>query len=132
MKNMKKRMSWLLLGLFLVASLLTVSRLEAASAVVAPVTLKVYNPTGAIQVNYLFSPRLADLNGKTICEVSNGGWEADRTFPAIREALQNKYPTVKIIPYTEFPVGTYEIDVDSIGDLVKKKGCQAAIVGNAG
>ena len=129
---MGKRIIWLIWGVFLMAGFWTGNLLAAAPSAAAPVTLEVYNPTGAIQVSYLFAPRLADLNGKTICEVSDDGWEADRTFPAIREALQEKFPTAKIIPYTEFPVGTYEIDVDSIGDLLKKKGCQAAIVGNAG
>jgi len=129
---MKKRIIWLMWGVFLMAGLWTGNLLAAAPSAAAPVTLEVYNPTGAIQVSYLFAPRLADLNGKTICEVSDDGWEAYRTFPAFREALQEKFPTAKIIPYTEFPVGTYEIDVDNIGDLLKKKGCQAAIVGNAG
>lgn len=129
---MKKRMSWLLLGLFLVASLLTVSRLEAAPAAVAPVTLKVYNPSGAFEMTQTFAPRVDDLNGKTICEVSNGGWEADRIFPAIRDLLQKQFPTTKIVTYDKFPVGITEIDVEKIGEMVKAKGCQAAIVGNAG
>ena len=98
----------------------------------SPVTLEVYDPTGAIEVTQLFAPRLADLNGKTICEVSNGSWEDSRTFPAIRELLQRQFPTAKFVPYTEFPVGSAVIDVDKIGDMVKQKGCQAAIVGNAG
>jgi len=29
------------------------------------------------------------------------------------------------------PVGTPNIDIDAIGDIVKKKGCQAVIVGNS-
>jgi hypothetical protein len=129
---MRKRIIWFILGLFLTAGVWIGTPLAADKSAAVPVSLEVYNPTGAIQVNYLFAPRLADLNGKTICEVSNGGWEANRTFPAIREALKVKFPTAKIISYAEFPVGTYEIDVDNIGDLLKKKGCQAAIVGNAG
>jgi hypothetical protein len=96
------------------------------------VTLKVYDPMGAIAVTQLFSPRLADLSGKTLCELSNDSWEASRTFPAIRELLQRQFPTTKIIPYTEFPKGTAAIDNDKIGDMVKAKGCQGVIVGNAG
>ena len=97
-----------------------------------PVTLKVYDPTGAIEVTQLFAPRLADLNGKTICELSNASWEAYRTFPVIRDLLQKQFPTAKIIPYTEFPEGTAKIDVPNIGNVVKQKGCNAVIVGNAG
>ncbi len=102
------------------------------SSAAEPVTLKVFDPTGAIEVSQLFAPRLADLNGKTICEVSNGSWEDSRTFPAIRELLQKQFPTAKFVPFTEFPVGSAMIDVDKIGDMVKQKACQAAIVGNAG
>ncbi len=55
----------------------------------------------SFQVTPLHAPRLADLNGKTICELSNDNWEWQRTFPVIRELLQRQFPTAKIIPYTE-------------------------------
>ncbi len=98
-----------------------------------PITLEVYDPTGAIEVVNLFAPRLAELNGKTICELSNDSWEAQRTFPAIRELLQRQFPTVKIVPYTEFTHGNRELEgASNIGDMVAKKGCQAVITGNAG
>jgi hypothetical protein len=103
---------------------------EATAA--EPVTLELYNPSGAIEVTQLFSPRLADLHGKTICEVSNGSWEDYRTFPAIRELLLRQFPTAKIVPFTEFPVGSLRIDIDNIGQMAKQKGCQAVITGNAG
>jgi hypothetical protein len=96
-----------------------------------PVTLKVYDPTGAIEVSQPFAPRLADLHGKTICELSNGKFEYERTFPLIRELLQRQFPTAKIIPYTEFPIGNAKIDVDEIGAILKREGCEAVIVGNA-
>ena len=98
-----------------------------------PITLEVYDPTGAIEVTQIFSARLADLHGKTICELSNDSWEANRTFPAIRELLQRQFPTAKIIPYTEFVKGNRELEsARDIGDVVVKRGCQAVIVGNAG
>ena len=76
---------------------------------------------------------MADLHGKTICELSNDSWEADRTFPAIRELLQRQFPTAKIVPYTEFVYGNVQLEsAKDIGDVVVKKGCQAVIVGNAG
>lgn len=96
-----------------------------------PVKLEVYDPSGAIEVTQTFAPRIVDLNGKTICELSNNSWQAHRTFPAIRELLQQKYPTAKIVPFTEFPQGNTGIDDEKTADLVKKKGCQAVIVGNA-
>jgi hypothetical protein len=110
----------------------------AATAVVrdasaqGPVTLKVYNPTGAFQVTQTFAPRLPDLNGKTICEVTNGSWEADRMFPAIRQLLQRQYPTAKIVTFEELPKLSTGIDVPGLEEAVKKYGCQGAIIGNAG
>ncbi len=127
---MDARIKWFTLALLLIA--LMVMTAPAATAQTS-FSLTVYDPTGAIEVTQVHPPRLADLAGKTICEVSTGlTWEAHRTFPRIRELLQKQYPTVKIIPYTEFPAGSEAIDNDDTADLVKSKGCQAAIVGNGG
>ncbi len=96
------------------------------------VTLKVYNPTGAIETTRVHAPRLDTLAGKTICELSNGGWEYDRIFPAIRELLQKQFPTAKIIPYTETISQRSVIEnLDQVGKVVKEKGCQAVITGMA-
>ena len=126
---------------FLFALMMAASLPCAKGALAAnPVTLRLYDPSGAFEVRQVFAPRLNDLNGKTICELSDGQWEDNRTFPVIRESLQRLFPTAKIIPYTEFPHessgsasgGGFAIDLDSTANLVKQKGCQAAIVGNAG
>ncbi len=61
-------------------------------------SLEVYDPTGTIEMTELYAPRLADLSGKTICELSDLTWEDHRTFPLIRELLQKRFPDVKIIP----------------------------------
>ena len=111
---------------------LSVCPLTKTALAADPVTLEVFDPTGSMEVTQLFTPRLADLNGKTVCELSDDMWEAHRTFPVIRELLQRQFPTAKIVPYTEFPMGTTNIDSDKIGGTVKAKGCQAVIVGNAG
>jgi hypothetical protein len=97
-----------------------------------PVTLEVYDPSGAFQITQLFAPRLATLHDKTICEVSDVTWEANRTFPLIADLLQKLFPTIKFVSWDQFPTGVFGIDSDKIGELVKAKGCQAAIVGNAG
>ncbi len=99
------------------------------AAAESPVTLEVYNPTGAQEITQLFAPRLATLEGKTICALSNDTWQAQRTAPLILDLLHNKFPTSKIVPNTDFPT---VIDDDKVADLVVKKGCQAVIVGNAG
>jgi hypothetical protein len=103
---------------------------EAAEA--GPVTLELFDPTGAIEVTALHAPRLDTLDGKTICELTNTSWESPRTFPAIRELLQKQFPTVKIIPYTEFPQGTLPMATQEAVDAVKAAGCDAVITGNAG
>ncbi len=82
-----------------------------------------------------FAPRLADLNGKTICEVSDYSWEHERTFPLIASLLQKQFPTVKIVTYDKFIVldnDAMSRDFPGLDNAVKKAGCQAAIVGNAG
>jgi hypothetical protein len=98
-----------------------------------PVTLEVYDPTGGFEITKLNAPRLPDLNGKTICEISNDTWETRRTFPLIRELLQKKFPTAKIIPYTEVVATRAQCEnLDYVAKMVKQKGCQAVISGNAG
>jgi len=95
------------------------------------VTMEVNHPAGGLEPTELHAPRVKDLSGKTICELSNGKWEDLRTFASIRESLQKRIPDVKIIPLTEFPVGSEQIDKESTIDLIVQKGCQAVITGNA-
>lgn len=92
------------------------------------ISLEVYDPTGVTEITELYAPRLASLKGKTICELSNSSWESDRTFPFIRQLLQRRFPDIKIIPYTEFPRNAQG---DVPFELLKEKGCDGAIIGNA-
>jgi hypothetical protein len=125
-KGMKRRIT--LIGVLLVMSLWAAYTAAADD----PVTLEVYNPTGSFQITQTFAPRLADLGGKTICEITNGSWEGDRTFPRIRQLLQRQYPTAKLMAFDQFPVLDTKVDIAGLEDAVRKAGCQAAIVGNAG
>jgi hypothetical protein len=93
--------------------------------------LEVYNPTGSAELVQLHAPRLDTLAGKTICELWNGSWGGERTFPVVRELLQKRFPGAKFIPFTEFPVGTEHIDNETTIDRVVRRGCQAVITGNA-
>ena len=105
----------------------------AAAGEAGPVTLELYDPTGATEITQLHAPRLDTLEGKTICELWNGDFEGNRTFPLIEELLKKQFPTAKFIPYTEFPVGRLQIsDVKNIGKIVKEMGCDAVITGNGG
>lgn len=95
--------------------------------------IEVYNPGGATEMANSHASRLDTLNGKTICELSNGRWEYSRTFALIRKLLRKRFPDAKIIPYTESPMGpgTGGIEDKGIEELVKRKGCDCVIVGNA-
>ena len=95
------------------------------------ISLEVYHPGGVVETVNFHARRLDTLKGKTIGELSDGAYEADRTFTLIRSLLQERFPGLKIIPYTEFPVGMAEIDAEGIEAKVREKGCDAVIVGNA-
>ena len=93
-------------------------------------TLEVYDPTGAMEITEFHAPRLDDLNGKTICELSNRLWEDFRIFPRMRELIRKRFPDANIIPYTEFP-NVYGAEEHVLIEKLKEKGVDAAIVGNA-
>jgi hypothetical protein len=132
---MEKRILYLFMGGLIVIGLWSGGYASAAAASPenqGPVSLTIHDPTGAFEVTQLFAKRLDTLAGKTICELSNDDWETYRTFPAIRGLLQKQYPSARVIPYTEFPTGSFYIDSDKTAQLAKTKGCDGVIVGNAG
>ncbi len=97
--------------------------------VVSPVGLDAVGRRSAAQ-------RIDDLNGKTVCEIWNGVFKGDVAFPIIREALRQRFPGVRIIPYTEFahtpgsdnPTQQREVARQS-AMLAKDKGGDAVITG---
>jgi hypothetical protein len=128
---MERRINWSLIGVFLVASLCWVGYVsEAAGAV----TLELYDPAGASEVTILHAPRLDTLAGKTICELADNQWESWRTFPLIESLLKRQFPTSKIIPWDAFPNdGDHNYpNWAAHPGILKEKGCDAVIVGNAG
>jgi hypothetical protein len=105
---------------------------EHDSGVISPVGL-----SGA--QNRAIAPRLETLNGKTIGEVYNHHFKGDSMFPLYRQLLRQRYPGVRVIPYTELPASfvggdtTYHRTVaQQIAALAKEKGCDALISGNGG
>lgn len=81
--------------------------------------------------------RLVSLDGKTVGEFWNGVFKGDQTFPVIRRLLQQRYPRLKVIPYTEFPhtPGTdhpakQREHAQHMAVLAREKGCDAVISGN--
>jgi hypothetical protein len=80
--------------------------------------------------------RPSDLNGKTIGMVTNGAFRSDIIFPIVQELLQKRFPDVRVIPFTEFPIhslrgstrdllGRIEVTVAAL----KKAGCDGVITG---
>ena len=94
-------------------------------------TLEVINPCGPVGSSTNFAPRLSDLNGKTIGMLSNMLGEADRTFARIRELLEKRFPDATVLGPREFPEGGDHIDAEGIVDIVRGRGCDAVITGNA-
>ena len=98
--------------------------------VVSPVGIEIVKRRGV-------SPRIADLNGKTVCEVWNGVFKGNQTFPVIRRLLQQRFPSINIVPFTEFPNmpgGDNPRELRERAQLVAKiareKGAHALISGN--
>ena len=86
------------------------------------------------------APRLDTLNGKTVCEIWNGGFGGEISFPIIEKMLGERYPGVKVIPYSEFPLTTVsslratikEKMFEAVRATLVEKGCDAVITGNGG
>jgi hypothetical protein len=109
---------------------------------------QVLRPFGeATAVAALSSPRLDGLAGKTICELSSNMYNAEISFPIIRELLRQRYPDIKkVIPYTEINKGLPDSTVMTYSGTIEEqekkteaavavaiqKGCDAIIVGNGG
>ena len=84
------------------------------------------------------APRLDSLDGKTIGEIWNGGFRGDESFPLIRKILQERFPTLKIIPYSEFTIASIssmfpdrkQQTLEKLSAEIRAKGCDAIITGN--
>ena len=104
---MKKRACWLIIGMFLVASL------SVSGAIAAPpsakgvkaagsVTLKVLNPRGESEPppNLAITARVTDLAGKKIGLYWLGKPDGDVFFARVQKLLEEKFPTATVLQYT--------------------------------
>ena len=76
------------------------------------------------------APPVADLNGKTICEIWNGRFKGDRIFPILNEELRKQYPDIKIIDHRTMgdSHGTNEREyVADLSNLLRQHGSDAVI-----
>ncbi|HUF82888.1 MAG TPA: hypothetical protein VMN03_17260 [Burkholderiales bacterium] len=100
--------------------------------------MEVVSPLGLDTVKRIgAAPRVGPLDGKTIGEIWNGVFKGDVTFPVIRRLLKQRYPGLRIIPYTEFPhapgsdhPAEQREHARRVAALAREKGCDAVISGN--
>jgi hypothetical protein len=96
-------------------------------------TYSVVSPLGETTVKMIaMAPRLDTLANKTVCMVSNSAFKVNITMPAIARALQEKYPGVKVVPYTEMPTAYSGSNWEAMPGQFKTKGCDAVLSGNGG
>ena len=111
------------------------------------IKMEVANPLGHSTIKPVsLAPRLGTLNGKRICELSSNMYNAQISFPILRELLRKRYPDIQVIPFNEMNEGLPESTVmtysgmiadqerktNAAVSLAKIKGCDAVIVGNGG
>jgi hypothetical protein len=97
---------------------------------------KVVWPLGKIMYQPVtLKPRPTNLNGITICELSDYGFKGEVIFPLIRKLLKQRYPDIKFIEYTNLgnTHGAQENEViSSLPEKLQKYGCGAVISGVGG
>jgi hypothetical protein len=100
----------------------------------------VVSPIGESTVKMIsMTPRLHTLAGKTVCMAWNRAFKADIALPAIGEQLQQIYPDITIVPYTEMPSAPRpsppdnpQKDAEDLRVALKEKGCSAFVTGDGG
>jgi hypothetical protein len=95
------------------------------------VSLEFYDPSGALEVNVPFAPRLDTLEGKRIGIITNDQWQAYRMMPALKEMLEKDFAKVEVLPIDAYPQGNLLIGTEETAKAVKASGVDAVIVGNA-
>jgi hypothetical protein len=105
---MEKPMSWLVVGLFLIASLWIGNILEVAPAEASSITLELLNPRAEFEPppNLAIAPRVTDLAGKKIGLYWNGKPDGNLFFDRVQELLKKKFPTITVMRYSgAFDIG---------------------------
>lgn len=102
-----------------------------------PERFEVLSPVGEPSAKRETSARrVADLNGKTICQVTNGHYKADVVLPAVGALIKKRFPTARIIPWTEFPIIDTLSDIEErlkrLSVLLRERGADAVISSTGG
>jgi hypothetical protein len=102
--------------------------------------IQVISPEGLpLAASSGLSRPLDTVAGKTIGEVYNNHFKGELMFQTYRRLFKEKFPGVKVIPFTEFPTvfvggdpASQKKTAREIAALAKERGCDAIITGNGG
>ena len=78
------------------------------------------------------APRIADLNGKTVCELWDAILRGDEIYPLVRAHIRARFPDVRFVGYEAFGNfhGAREREVTAeLPAKLRAHGADAAIVG---
>ena len=95
------------------------------------IRLEVHDPSGALEVRQPHAPRLPALAGTRVGFVSNEQWQAYRMLPLLKSLLEADFPGIEVLPIDAFPQGNAVIGSEETAALVKARGVDAVIIGNA-
>ena len=95
------------------------------------IRVEFHDPSGAIEVKRPHAPRVAALAGKRVGFVSNEQWQAYRMLPLLKSLLEADFPGIEVLPIDAFPQGNAVIGSEETAALVKARGVDAVIIGNA-
>jgi hypothetical protein len=95
------------------------------------IRLEFHDPSGAIEVRQPHAPRLPALAGTRVGFVSNEQWQAYRMLPLLKSLLEADFPGIEVLPIDAFPQGNAVIGSEETAALVKARGVDAVIIGNA-
>ena len=95
------------------------------------IRLEFHDPSGALEVRQPHAPRLPALAGTRVGLVSNEQWQAYRMLPLLKSLLEADFPGIEVLPTDAFPQGNAVIGSEETAALVKARGVDAVIIGNA-
>jgi hypothetical protein len=120
-------------GSIIAAALASTSMLVPQAALSKEPAYSVISPLGENTVPMIeMARRLDTLSNKTVCMVSNSSFKVNITMPAIAKGLQENYPGVKVVPYTQMPTAYSGSNWEAMPGQFKAKGCDAVVSGNGG
>ena len=95
------------------------------------IRLEFHDPSGALEVRQPHAPRLPALAGTRVGFVSNEQWQAYRMLPLLKSLLEADFPGIEVLPIDALPQGNAVIGSEETSALVKARGVDAVIIGNA-